>query len=250
MGPSINLRNLSYLWLQSILDLIYPRYCLVCNISLNNTVRRALCSDCTTKITFINQDTVCPRCGLDLGPYIQTDTLCRECHAHPPRFARAIAVAGYDGVIREAIHKFKYAKERVLLDELSGLLIARWQGVSSTLPQMDTIMPAPLYKKKLKERGFNQSQLLAERLSNATGIPLETDNLIKVRATPDQAGLDSVNRKRNLVDAFAVTRPKDIDGRNILLIDDVLTTGATASEIARTLKKAGAKNVYVLVLAR
>ena len=236
--------------LRAILDLIYPRYCLVCNASLNNTDRKALCSDCVTKITFINQDTSCPRCGLDLGPYVQIDTLCQECHAHPPRFAKAIAVAGYDGVIREAIHKFKYAKERVLLDELSGLLIARWQGVSSILPQMDMIMPAPLYKKKLKERGFNQSQLLAERLSQATGIPLEIDNLIKTRPTPDQAGLDSVNRKKNLVDAFAVTNPKSIGGKNILLIDDVLTTGATASEISRTLKKAGAKGVYVLVLAR
>ena len=237
-------------WLQSILDLIYPRYCLVCNISLNNTERRALCSDCTTKITFINQDTSCPRCGLDLGPYVQTDTLCQECHAHPPRFTRAIAVAGYDGVIREAIHKFKYAKERVLLDELSGLLIARWQGVTQLLPQIDMIMPAPLYRGKLKERGFNQSQLLAERLSQATGIPLEIDNLIKTRSTPDQAGLDSVDRKKNLIDAFEVTNPKAVDGKNILLIDDVLTTGATASEISHTLKKAGAKNVYVLVLAR
>lgn len=236
--------------LTAVLDLIYPRYCLVCNISLNNTDRRALCSDCTTKVTFINQDTSCPRCGLDLGPYVQTDTLCRECHAHPPKFAKAIAVACYDGVIREAIHKFKYAKERVLLDELSGLLIARWQGVTQLLPQMDMIMPAPLYRGKLKERGFNQSQLLAERLSQSTGIRLETDNLIKTRPTPDQAGLDSVNRKKNLIDAFAVTNPKNIDGKNILLIDDVLTTGATASEISRTLKKAGAKGVYVLVLAR
>jgi len=159
-------------------------------------------------------------------------------------------VAGYDGVIREAIHKFKYAKERVLLDELSGLLIARWQGVTQLLPQMDMIMPAPLYRGKLKERGFNQSQLLAERLSQAMGIPLEIDNLIKTRPTPDQAGLDSVNRKKNLIDAFEVTNPKVIDGKNILLIDDVLTTGATASEISRTLKKAGAKGVYVLVLAR
>ena len=234
----------------AILDLIYPRYCLVCNSSLNHTDRRALCSECTNKVTFINQDTSCPRCGLDLGPYVQPDTLCQECHAHPPRFTKAIAVAGYDGVIREAIHKFKYAKERVLLDELSGLLIARWQGVRHLVPQMDAIMPAPLYLGKLKERGFNQSQLLAERLSQSTDIPLEIDNLIKIRPTPDQAGLDSVNRKKNLIDAFEVTNSKAIDGKNILLIDDVLTTGATASEIARTLKKAGAKGVYVLVLAR
>ena len=234
----------------AILDLIYPRYCLVCNSSLNHTDRRALCSECTNKVTFINQDTSCPRCGLDLGPYVQPDTLCQECHAHPPRFTKAIAVAGYDGVIREAIHKFKYAKERVLLDELSGLLIARWQGVRHLVPQMDAIMPAPLYLGKLKERGFNQSQLLAERLIQSTDIPLEIDNLIKIRPTPDQAGLDSVNRKKNLIDAFEVTNSKAIDGKNILLIDDVLTTGATASEIARTLKKAGAKGVYVLVLAR
>lgn len=234
----------------SVLDLIYPRYCLVCNVPLNHTDRKALCPDCVTKITFINQDTSCPRCGIDLGSHVQPDTFCLECHAHPPVFAKTIAVAGYDGVIREAIHKFKYAKERVLLDELSGLLVARWQGVIQLLPQMDMIMPAPLYKGKLKERGFNQSGLLAERLSQATGIPLELDNLIKTRPTPDQAGLDSVNRKKNLIDAFEVTNPKVIDGKNILLIDDVLTTGATASEISRTLKKAGAKNVYVLVLAR
>ncbi|MEW6027532.1 MAG: ComF family protein [Planctomycetota bacterium] len=249
MGICVNLGNLCNLWL-SFLDLIYPRYCLICSASLNNTDRKALCTDCTTKITFINQDTSCPRCGIDLGPYVQSDTLCLECHAHPPRFTRAVAVAGYDGIIRDAIHKLKYGCERVLVNELSGLLIARWQGVRHLMPEMDWIMPAPLYKKKLKERGFNQSQLLAERLSEATGIPLELNNLVKTRPTSDQAGLDSVNRKKNLIDAFEVTNPEFIDGKNILLIDDVLTTGTTASEITRTLKKAGAKAVYVLVLAR
>lgn len=234
----------------AFLDLIYPRYCLICYTSLNNTNKKALCSECESKIEFINQNTTCPKCGVDLGPYVQPDTLCQECHYHPPRFTKAIAVARYEGIMRELIHKFKYAKEKILLDELANLLIKKWLETNSSLPLIDLIIPAPLYYKKLKERGFNQSELLAERLHKASGIPFEINNLIKIQPTPDQAGLDSVNRRKNLIDAFEVTRPQSIKDKNILLIDDVLTTGATASEIARTLKKNGAKGVYVLVLAR
>jgi len=234
----------------SFLDLIYPRYCLICYTSLNNTDKKALCVECAEQIEFIHQNTVCYKCGTDFGPYATSETPCQECFYHPPRFTKAIGVARYQGIMRELIHKFKYAKEKVLLDELADLLIKRWLKTNSSLPPIDLIIPAPLYHKKLKERGFNQSELLAERLHKTLGIPLELNNLIKIKLTPDQASLDSSARKKNLIDAFQVTNPQDIDGKNILLIDDVLTTGATASEIARTLKKNGAKDVYVLVLAR
>jgi competence protein ComFC len=234
----------------ALLDLIYPRYCLICYKSLNNTNKKALCSECADKIEFINQDTACPKCGVDLGPYVESETLCQECFHHPPRFKRAFAVARYEGIMRELIHKFKYAKEKILLDELANLLIKLWLKINTSLPAIDIIIPAPLYHKKLKERGFNQSELLAECLHKTTGIPLEINNAIKIKITSDQAGLDSVNRRKNLIDAFEVSHPQIIKDKNILLIDDVLTTGATASEIARTLKKYSAKNVYVLVLAR
>lgn len=234
----------------ALLDLIYPRYCLICYTSLNNTNRKALCSECESKIEFINQNTACPKCGMDLGPYVEPETLCQECHNNPPRFTKAIAVARYEGIIRDIIHQFKYARQKVLLDELANLLIDKWLKVSDSLPHIDLIIPAPLYRKKLKERGFNQSELLAEKVHKATGIPLEINNLIKMQSTPDQASLNSSDRKKNLIDVFEVTNPQSIKDKNILLIDDVLTTGATASEIARTLKKNGAKDVYVFVLAR
>ncbi|MFH1230900.1 MAG: ComF family protein [Planctomycetota bacterium] len=234
----------------SFLDLIYPRYCLICYTSLNNTDRKALCAECAEQIEFIHQNNVCYKCGTDFGPYATSETPCQECFYHPPRFTKAIGIARYKGIMRELIHQFKYARQKVLLDELSNLLIERWLRVADSLPHIDFIIPAPLYRKKLKERGFNQSELLAEKLHKATGIPIEINNLIKIQPTPDQASLNSSDRKNNLIDAFEVTHPQSIKDKNILLIDDVLTTGATASEIARTLKKNGAKGVYVLVLAR
>jgi ComF family protein len=234
----------------AVLDLFYPRYCLVCFISLNNTANKALCSGCRNKIEFINQATSCLKCGIGLGPYVQPETLCRECFYHPQRFNRVFAVGRYENVLKELIHQFKYAKEKVLLDDLSSLLIDKYFKISSLSETIEMIIPTPIYYKKLKERGFNQSELLAERLSDVSGIPLEINNLVKVRETPDQASLDKRARQHNLADAFSIKIPERIKGKNILLIDDVLTTGATASEISRVLKKNGAKNIYVLTLAR
>ncbi|MDI6733480.1 MAG: ComF family protein [Planctomycetota bacterium] len=234
----------------AILDLFYPRYCILCYTSLNHSDRKALCSECYDKIEFIDPATACPRCGIDLGPYVQSNTLCQECFYQPPRFNKAIAVARYEGIIKELIHKFKYGREKVLLDELSGLLAKKWREGAGFLPNPDIIIPTPLYYKKQKKRGFNQSELLAAMLGENTGIPLVSDNLVKVKDTADQAGLDAVSRCQNLLDAFGLKDPETIKGRNILLVDDVMTTGTTAGEISRLLKQNGAKTVYVFTLAR
>jgi len=234
----------------AILDLIYPRYCLICSVTLNHTDRKALCSDCQDKIEFVSQKTACPKCGLELGPYVESYIRCRDCAVNPPRFKQAFAVARYTGIMRDLIHLFKFNRQKVLLDELSALLINKWAQARPELPPIDLIIPTPLHSKKLRQRRFNQCELLARELSKATATPAELNNLIKIKETADQSSLNATERKQNIIDAFIVRNPQSVEDKNILLIDDVLTTGSTASEITRMLKNNGAKNVYVLVLGR
>lgn len=247
------LRLINRLW-RAILDVVYPRYCLECAINLQDTEHFYLCPDCINRMEFINQADTCSRCGIDLGPYVGGQGLCRDCGVLPPRFDRAVAVARYRGVMRDVILKFKYRRDKPLAAPLSDLLagVAKFLWVDFTPEgneKTGMILPVPLYRTKLKQRGFNQSELLAARVSNILKISLVTDNLVKIKETPDQAGLDGTARRENLKDAFTVKRPEEIRDKSILLIDDVVTTGTTASEISRMLKRNGARQVFMLSLA-
>ena len=226
-GPISSLFNI-------LLDIIYPRYCLECGKNLGSTKHFYLCAECISEITFVNQSNTCPVCGIDLGPYTGGNILCRDCAINKPRFDKALAVARYEGVMRNIILKLKYQKDKPLAVPLSQLIT---KTIAGSKENIDLVMPTPLYRTKLKERGFNQSQLLADGVANILKIKLSVDNLTKTRETQDQAGLDGLARRENLKNAFSVSRPDEIKGKNILLIDDVLTTGTTVSEISRVLKK-------------
>ncbi|MFH1228180.1 MAG: ComF family protein [Planctomycetota bacterium] len=236
---------ISSLW-NNLLDIIYPRYCLECGKNLASTEHFYLCLECISKITFVNQFNACPKCGLDLGPYTEGNVLCRDCAIHKPRFDKAFAVARYDGIMRNVILKLKYQKDKPLAVPLSRLAA---KTIEESKEKTDLIMPVPLCRTKLKERGFNQSKLLAEGVANILKIKLSSDNILKIKETRDQAGLDGSARRENLKDAFSVSRPSEIKDKKVLLVDDVLTTGTTISEISRVLKKAGANKVFACVLA-
>ncbi|MBI4712293.1 MAG: ComF family protein [Planctomycetes bacterium] len=235
----------------AVVDLVYPRYCLSCYKSLRTTKDFYLCAECISRIDYINQANTCPKCGMDMGPYTGGHIVCEECHRHPPRFTRAFAVARYDGIMRNVILEFKYRYGKVLTRPLGGLMVDAFNKTANGLKEkIDLVIPVPMHRSKLKKRGFNQSELLARYIAGSLGIGCSVGNLAKVRPSADQAGLDAAARRENLKDAFAVTKPDEVKDKTILLIDDVLTTGTTASEVARTVKRVGAKEVYVLVLAR
>jgi len=159
-----------------------------------------------------------------------------------PPYAHVIAYGLYEGVLKEAISRFKFYGLRRLSRPLGGLL----PGL--TIPESDAIVPVPLTAKGLKQRGFNQSLLIARVVSKKTGTPLNIDTLLKIRETPPQVGLSASERHKNLAGAF--TAKGHLKGSRILLVDDVVTTGATAAACSKALLKAGAQEVIVLAIAR
>ena len=159
-----------------------------------------------------------------------------------PPYARVIAYGLYEGVLKEAISRFKFYGLRRLSRPLGGLL------PNLPIPESDAIVPVPLTAKGLKQRGFNQSLLIARVVSEKTGAPLNIDTLLKIKETPPQVGLSASERHKNLTGAFEVKG--NLKGKRILLVDDVVTTGATATACSKALLKAGAQEVVILAIAR
>lgn len=201
-----------------------------------------------TKIRFIT-DPVCNRCGVpqdyDAGPEAE----CPACMARPPRWGRARAAFVYDEVSRRPVLDLKRAGRRDGLEILAGWML---QSGYQLAEEADLIVPVPLHYTRLVTRGFNQSAWLAQAIGQAAGRRVCVDALKRTRRTPSQAGLSTRARRRNVTGAFDVRRArrKLVEGRHVLLVDDVLTTGATLNACVRALKRAGARQIDVPVLAR
>lgn len=183
-------------------------------------------------------------------PYdIGENTVSAAALAHPPEYDSARSVASYQGTMRELIHKLKYQDRH----ELTTLL-AKWmiQFGKSQLEQADLIIPIPLHRWRLWQRRFNQSTLLSKRISELTNIPVDWESFQRSKKTKPQVGLSSKQRRLNVAGAFKVPthRLNHIENKSIILIDDVITTGTTINSAAKTLKKAGADQIFVLSLAR
>ncbi|HSE04620.1 MAG TPA: ComF family protein [Methylomirabilota bacterium] len=177
------------------------------------------------------------------------EPLCRSCRRRAPAFDYGRAAAPYDGVMREAVHAFKFVGRRALAAPL-GDLLAELGAAALPAGMPDLLVPVPLHPRRERERGFNQATLLARRLGRAWGCPVRGDVLIRAVATPSQTELDAAARRANVRRAFRLRRPACVAGRHVVLVDDVLTTGATLSECARCLREAGAALVGVLTVAR
>ncbi len=206
----------------------------------------------------------CSNCRDKLGPADANKLICRTCLKKivmntPPfdreygvkdaRFDRAIWACAYEGTIKEIIHSFKYRHKIKLGRLLSGLMLNFIQEYRLPLTRCDYIIPIPLSLARLREREFNQAQIIAADISGALKIPLLNNALTRGRHSKPQAELSRQERLTNLKGAFAIRREEELNGKDILLIDDVLTTGATASEAARVLKEAGANSVSVFTAA-
>jgi ComF family protein len=227
-----------------LLDFLLPQFCRFCGKAAGNWEDRALCADCAAKVDWVASP-LCPGCGRTYATREGEDHLCGACQAEPPPFARARAAVIYDGPVAEAIKKFKYGRRLDLLPVMQYWL--RQPACRKLVDAADLIVPVPLHARRLKERGFNQALLLAQSFSDK---PLAREALIRVRHTVPQSGLNPRERRENVRKAFAAPRPEDLKGKNVLLVDDVYTTGATVRECARVLRRARASVVTVLTVAR
>jgi len=232
--------------LRFALDLALPPLCPSCREPLGDGV--GLCSACWAKLSFI-EPPYCARLGIpflyDPGP----GTLSMEAIADPPAYDRARAAVRYDDVARVLVHGFKYSDRLDLAP-----LMARWMARAGRelLAGADTLIPVPLHWRRLWARRFNQSATLAGAISAATDVPVVHGALQRVRPTAQQVGLSRAERATNVQGAFRVTTEgkMQVAGRRIVLIDDVLTSGATVDTCARVLLRAGAASVDVLTFAR
>src|SRR2546426_4205084 len=231
-------------WVSALLDLVFPPFCPVCERRLGEGRRDPLCGACWQALERIAPPW-CRRCGQPLS----IEGLCGECRRRRRPFAYARAAVRYGPIAREALHAFKFGGRRALAAPLADLLAGLGlRALPGAAP--DLLVPVPLHPRRERERGYNQSALLAKRLGRGWGVPVATDALGRALATAPQTDLDAAARRKNVRGAFTVRRPELVVGRHVLLVDDILTTGATVGECARCLTSAGAAAVGVLTVAR
>jgi ComF family protein len=222
-----------------IINLLYPSKCPSCGKETDNFRTAPFCSSCWSGIKKYTG----PSCRICATPFTSDDAdTCAECMKKNPYFSKAMSFGLYDGVLESALHCFKFQRIKRLHKPLGDLLLLfDFNGI-------DAVMPVPLNIKGLRERGFNQSLLLAKIVSDRMKIPLIMDGLIKKTETIPQIGLSRKERRQNLKNAFVTTRT--FPGMKLLLVDDVMTTGSTANECSKVLLQAGAAEITVLTLAR
>ncbi len=236
-------------YVNAFLDLFYPRFCLHCNHSLIHSYEFYLCEDCKKEIRYVS-NSHCIRCEAALGPHIVSTAEggCTDCKEKYLPFDTLTSIFHYMGVMKTLIHKFKYARQKFLSTALNDLLLNH-EKLPAIVPDIDIIVPVPLHWIKKMHRGFNQSELLSRGIQKHFSKPLSTKNLCRIKNTASQTQLSKSQRQVNIHNAFFVNYPKLFQGKTVLLVDDVLTTGVTVTECSRKLKEAGAGSVHVLVLA-
>ena len=229
----------------AILDAVLPRRCLACGVILAAGPPAAgLCQACWHRVRFLGRPQ-CHRCGDPFDRPEPPGTLCGACIAQPPPYDRARAVMAYGAVSGRLIQGFKHG-DRTHAAPAFGAWLTRAGG--DLLAAADFVVPVPLHPSRLRRRRYNQAAMLAHALCGQVGPPVAAKALVRVRATPSQQGRGRSARMTNVRGAFAVRA--DVAGARVLLIDDVLTTGATVAECTRVLRRAGVVGVDVLTLAK
>lgn len=230
-------------FLRRYFDRLFPYVCLLCQLPSQRD--RALCQTCESELPWLGAH--CQRCALPL-PQGSTALLCGQCLTRPPGFQRCLCALRYDFPVGHLINTFKHQRQLA-----AGALLAElWLEACSDRLEADTpdlLMPIPLHWRRRWRRGYNQAELLAQTWSAALNIPL-VRAARRCQATPPQQGLSARQRRQNLRRAFAITRPDSIAGAHIALVDDVVTTGATAHSMAAILARNGADRVDLWCLAR
>jgi ComF family protein len=234
--------------LAGIIDVIFPPHCITCGGLLEERGPYPFCPPCTAGITFIRSP-LCPRCGIPFPTVDEADHLCGDCLVTQRPYDVMRSVGIYDKTLLTAIHLFKY-RGKTGIGEVLGRMMADFAASVWSREAFSVILPVPLHKKRLRERGFNQAVILARHIARRFALPLDFLTLRREVGTDPQVGLGRDDRAANVRGAFAVRRPERIRGRKILLVDDVSTTGSTLTECASALLRAKAETVAVLTLAR
>lgn len=231
----------------SFLDLIWPRSCEICGVDPGQA-GHYLCWDCLRTLPLIRPP-FCTVCGDPVEGEITRDYVCSLCVDRRPAFDRARSALRFKGGIKDVLHRFKYSNATHMAPDLAVLLHV---CVDTYYPGItfDAVGFVPLHPAKERERTYNQARLLAERLAKLMDLPLAGGCSTRTRATSTQTRLNMRARAQNVANAFKANCPEWIEGRNFLLVDDVMTTGATVGAVSRELKKAGAAGVYVVTVAR
>lgn len=232
-----------------LLALLFPSACHACKEELKNNAVPFFCNSCWSGVRPM-EGPFCPQCG---KPFASSSALsfspahrCGDCRSDPPFFDRMIAPYSFEGTLSKGLFLYKYSRKVSLASPLAALIIPFLE----TIEKNDYILPVPLHRERLREREFNQSLLLGSVLERVLKIPLKEDLLIKLKPTGHQMKLSRSDRRINLKNSFAVSDPKKIAGKKVLLIDDVFTTGMTMNECAKVLKKAGCREVVGSAVAR
>lgn len=221
---------------RAALDLLFPRWCVGCGKEGSY-----ICVECRRDLPFISPP-ICIYCGRPLG----REAVCRGCDNAPGQIDGIRSPFLFNGVIRQAIHELKYRNLRTMAPFMAGLL---YDYLTENPLAGDVLAPVPLHRKRLRERGYNQSALLAGELGRLSGIPVITDCLIRQSYTPPQARSGEVAERRSNVAGAFICVDSRLKGKRVILIDDVSTSGATLNSGAGALKDAGAASVWGLVMA-
>lgn len=231
-------------WLAPLITFVFPAKCRRCEIPMGVGQVHYLCDACWEQIECLKPPW-CQICGLP-----GWSAICTDCRARPPLFRRLRTIAFYEPTLREAIHLMKYEKKQIISEHLIQLLQAHLpEDLGST--DYDFLLPIPLHTNRFRQRGFNQSEQIAQGVAQVWDVPVRTDILARIRDTAPLSRLNShAERMKNITGAFEIQSPDLIQNRKLLLIDDIFTTGTTINEVLKVLQVANPHCVDVLTLTR
>ncbi len=235
----------------ALLNLLYPQDCVICGAPVHRTREHGVCHGCWESVLKLRiRPPFCPSCGLPFDEALaELPHLCGRCSVEAPAFSGARAFGYYAGALRNLLHLLKFRGKldlvALFLPLMADTLLASWAD-----SELDLLVPIPLHWRRRLERGYNQAALLSRPLARLSGIPHCATALERVRHTAPQVGQSYRQRSANMKNAFCCRRPRRIQGKRILLVDDVMTTGATAASASLALLRGGAARVSVLTLAR
>ena len=228
---------------ETILDLLFPRRCPVCG-QIIMPKGNLICPGCIRKLSWV-RGPVCKCCGKEI--ISETAEYCSDCAIHPRSFSNGMSLLNYNEISAPSLAKIKYHNRREYLDFYAEAAYRKYAARIARLSP-DLIIPVPVHKSRMKKRGFNQAEEFGKRLSHYLEIPMNSSSLIRSKKTVPQKDLGPALRLKNLEQAFSCRKLPD-RMKKVLLIDDIYTTGSTAEACSRALKKAGAEQVFLLVIA-
>jgi ComF family protein len=227
---------------------VFPSTCKICRALLEAPAEKVLCQNCLDKIVPLRAP-FCPACGRFFDGAGESHT-CSACLNQAPPFSAHRSSARYRGHLKDALLLFKYRRYRVLGVNLAGFVVEALKKEDGLWTGVDVIVPVPLHRRRRWDRGFNQAEVLAREIGRLKRIPVESRVLIKVQNVPPQTSLERDERKSNVRDAYRLDRAERLQGKTVLLVDDVYTTGSTMRECAGLLKNGGVKDVRAVTVAQ